>query len=88
MPTPTEVFFVRNTLLEFIHRLNKFLQKLDGWFGIASLIWLIEVFHVWWFPPRLKNISQNGTLPQIGVKIKNKTTTQFFMFEGNTTGKN
>ena len=24
----------------------------------------------WWFQPLLKNISQNGNLPQIGVKIK------------------
>ena len=78
MPTPNQGFFVWNTLLEFIHRLKHFLQKLDGWFGIASLIWLIEVFHVWWFQPRLKNITQNGNLPQVGVEIYNETTTQFF----------
>jgi len=25
----------------------------------------------WWFQPNLKNASQIGTLPHIGVKIKN-----------------
>ena len=25
----------------------------------------------WWFQPLLKNISQNGSFPQVGVKIKN-----------------
>ena len=25
----------------------------------------------WWFQPHLKNISQNGNLPQVGVKITN-----------------
>ena len=25
----------------------------------------------WWFPTHLKNISQNGNLPQIGMSIKN-----------------
>ena len=25
----------------------------------------------WWFQPMLKNISQNGSFPQVGVKIKN-----------------
>ena len=30
-----------------------------------------HVITSWWFQPFLKNICQNGNLPQIGVKIKN-----------------
>ena len=32
-------------------------------------IWAI--YSGWWFQPICKNISQNGNLPQIGVKIRN-----------------
>ena len=30
-----------------------------------------STFSSWWFQPHLKNVSQNGNLPQIGMKIKN-----------------
>ena len=40
------------------------------------VIWMTsQIFHQpptgWWFQPIWKNISQNGKLPQIGVKIEN-----------------
>ena len=37
-------------------------------------------FSGWWFQPLLKNISQNGNLPQIGMKIKQISETTNLVF--------
>ena len=32
---------------------------------------ILQIISSWWFQPKLKNISQTGNHPQIGMKIKN-----------------
>ena len=44
---------------------------IPGWWIRIPWFQYIHRYTGWWFQPLLKNISQNGNLPQIGLKIKN-----------------